>query len=68
LSAGVGIGVLLGAEFWLYTGIYLDGVTRFDPATYLGAIGLFAGIGLVGAGFAGARAWKVAPAAMLKRV
>jgi hypothetical protein len=68
LSAGVGIGVVLGAEFWLYTGIYLDGVTRFDPATYLGAIGLFAGIGLVGAGFAGARAWKVAPAAMLKRV
>ena len=68
LSSGVGIGVLIGAEFWLYTGVYLVGVGRFDPPTYLGAIALFVGIGLAAAGFAGVRAWTVAPAAMLKRL
>jgi len=66
LSIGIGIGVLIGSEFWLYSGIYLRGVSRFDPPTYLGAITLFAGIGLTAAGIAGAQAWKVAPAAMLK--
>jgi hypothetical protein len=65
MSVGVFAGVFLGANFWLFGGRYLQGVGRFDPATYLGTIGLFVGIGLVGASVAGARAW-LTPALLLQ--
>jgi putative ABC transport system permease protein len=65
MSVGVGTGVFLGANFWIYCGHYLQGIPIFDPVTYVGAVGVFGGIGVVGVTIAGARAWRVAPARFL---